>query len=52
MNSGGGPVAPRTAARTAGSRWALWTAIAVLVGLGFLWIWLSMLREAGWGDAS
>ena len=40
MNSGGGPVAPRTAARTAGSRWALWTAIAVLVGLGLVLVFL------------
>ena len=40
MNSGGGPVAQRTAARTAGSRWALWTAIAVLVGLGLVLVFL------------
>jgi len=26
--------------------------VAVLVGLGFLWIWISMLREAERGDAS
>ena len=25
--------------------------VAVVVGLGFLWIWISMLREAGRGDA-
>ena len=40
MNSGGGPVAQRTAARSAGSRWALWTAIAVLVGLGLVLVFL------------
>jgi len=26
--------------------------VAALVGLGFLWIWMSMLREAERGDAS